>query len=175
MFYLFFTGRFFSNQIAQCVRNICTQDCTGLSAAFFCTMAANTVERLYAVLITGSRVCFNPLSTFEVVTQCIVSLYNDGVILVMLALQINCTRKRKLVFAQLIRYRAKSYCFQSRLYCKLYSPVKFFIFACDRVFHSCLYRIIFPYSGTLVFSISVLHTGCIMLFEFLQNSRFFGS
>lgn len=125
MFYLFFTGRFFSNQIAQCVRNICTQDCTGLSAAFFCTMAANTVERLYAVLITGSRVCFNPLSTFEVVTQCIVSLYNDGVILVMLALQINCTRKRKLVFAQLIRYRAKSYCFQSRLYCKLYSPVKF--------------------------------------------------
>lgn len=111
MFYLFFTGRFFSNQIAQCVRNICTQDCTGLSAAFFCTMAANTVERLYAVLITGSRVCFNPLSTFEVVTQCIASLYNDGVILVMLALQINCTRKRKLVFAQLIRYRAKSYFF----------------------------------------------------------------
>lgn len=169
----FFTGRFFSNQIAQCVRNICTQDCTGLSAAFFCTMAANTVERLYAVLITGSRVCFNPLSTFEVVTQCIASLYNDGVILVMLALQINCTRKRKLVFAQLIRYRAKSYCFQSRLYCKLYSPVKFFIFACNRVFHSCIYRIIFPYSGTLVFSIPVLHTGCIMLFEFLQNSRFF--
>ena len=173
----FRTGRLNRFLKLPVVLHIAMRNEAGLGAAFFCTMAANTVERLYAVLITGGRVCLDPVCrvtfVWEFMTQCIVSLYNDGVILVMLALQINCTRKRKLVFVQLIRYRAKSYCFQSPLYCKLYSPVKFFIFACDRVFHRCLYRIIFPYSGAFIYCIPIMPAGCSMGFEFLQNSRFF--